>query len=216
MREKNVQRLTADPRLNAEPAAGDYRAHQCRQIRPVGSVCRPGKHGEGNAVFGAGMRIEQDWHEYDSIAEQNRDQCLPPVHARGDQPRRKHIGRDAVGHPDPERRVVVGGPVSLGTGTGRQIFVVKRTGLICLATSGRSSTRPSGCSITSDRCSLWVVDILAAGLNYLGASETDGYPGCDGNQAGCNSAFRVDDVRRPTSQLNLRDVSGCIVVRDPR
>ena len=111
-REERLQRLAADPRLDAEPAARDERAHQRRQVRAGGAVRRAREHRERDAVLRARVRVEQDRHEHDRVAEQDREQRLPPVHALRHQARRQHVGRDAVRHRDPQRGVVVGRPVA--------------------------------------------------------------------------------------------------------
>src|ERR1051326_3203964 len=71
------------------------------------------------------MRVEQDRDQHDGVAEEDRDQRLPPVHARADQTRRKHVRRDAVRHADPKRGVVVSGPVAPRDGNGREIAIVE-------------------------------------------------------------------------------------------
>ena len=124
---KNVcNRLPADPRLNAEPAARDDRTHQRRQIRAERAVRRARKNRKRNAVFRSRMRIEQDRREHDRVAEQDRDQRLPPVHPGRDQARRHHIRRYAVRHRDPQRGVVVRRPVAFCDRNGREVFVIER------------------------------------------------------------------------------------------
>src|SRR5262245_23119125 len=75
------------------------------------------------------MRVEQDRNEYDRVAEENRDQCLPPVHPRSNKARGQHIGWDAVRHADPERGIVVGRPVAPRDRNWGEILVVKWTRL---------------------------------------------------------------------------------------
>ena len=142
-REERLQRLAADPGLDAEPAAGDERAHQRRQVRAERAVGGAREDRERDAVLRARVRVEQDRDEHDRVAEQDRDERLPPVHARGHEARREHVGRDAVRHADPQRRVVVGGPVAPRDRHRREVVVVERARL----DRGRcstSSTRPSG------------------------------------------------------------------------
>ena len=81
-REERLQRLAADPRVDAEPAARDERAHQRRQVRAGRAVRGAREHRERDAVLRAGVRVEQDRHEHDQVAEQDRQQRLPPRHAR--------------------------------------------------------------------------------------------------------------------------------------
>jgi len=127
--EEDVQGLPPDPGLDAEPAAGHQRAHQggdVRADRPVGGA---GEHGEGNPVLRARMRVEQDRDEHDRVAEQDGDEGLPPVHARGHEAGREHVGGDAVRHADPERGVVVGRPVAARDRHRGQVVVVERAPL---------------------------------------------------------------------------------------
>ena len=51
--EERVERLSADPGLDAEPAAGDEGAHERRQVRARGAVRGAREHGEGDAVLRA-------------------------------------------------------------------------------------------------------------------------------------------------------------------
>ena len=124
--EERVQRFAADPCLDAEPAARDDRAHQRRQVRTDRSVGGAREDRERNAVPRARMRVEQDRDEHDGVAERDREERLPPAHARGHQSRRQHVGRDAVRHADPQRRVVVGRPVAPRDRDRREVFVVER------------------------------------------------------------------------------------------
>ena len=80
---------------------------------------------------------------------------LPPVHARRDQPRREHVGRDAVRHRDPQRRVVVGRPVAPRDRHRREVVVVERTRLDRAsdrsARRGRRSELGDIAALTGDR-----------------------------------------------------------------
>ena len=125
--EENIECFAANPCLNPKPAARNNCPHQRRQIRSVGAVGRARENREGNAVLCARMRVEQDRNQHDRVAQQNRDQRLPPVHARADQPRREHVRRNTMRHADPQRRIVVGGPVALRDRDRRQVRVVERT-----------------------------------------------------------------------------------------
>ena len=73
------------------------------------------------------MRVQQNRNQNDRVAQQNRNQSLPPVHACTDQSRRKHVSRNAVRHADPERGVVVSGPIALVDFDGRQIAIEEGT-----------------------------------------------------------------------------------------
>ena len=127
--EHRVQRFAADPGLDAEPSAGDERAHQRRHVRAERAVGGAGEHRERNAVLRARVRVQQDRDEHDRVAEQDREQRLRPVHAGRHQPRRQHVGRDAVRHADPQRGVVVGRPGAPRQRDRRQILVVERARL---------------------------------------------------------------------------------------
>jgi hypothetical protein len=131
-REERIERFAADPRLNAEPAARDEGAHQRRDIRAQHAVGRAREHGERDAVLRPGMRVQQDRHEDDRVAQQNRDQRLRPVHARRHQARGEHVGRNAMRHADPQRCVVVGGPVPSRDRDRREVLVVDGAGLDAL------------------------------------------------------------------------------------
>ena len=128
-REERLQRFAADPRLNAEPAAGHERPHQGGKVRTDRAVGDAREDGERDAVLRPGMGVEQDWNEDDGVAEEDGDERLPPVHAARHQPRRQHVGRDAVRHADPQRRVVVGRPRAGGERNRREVVVVERAAL---------------------------------------------------------------------------------------
>src|ERR1700692_2043357 len=49
-----------------------------------------------------GMRIEDDGNEDNHIAEENRQDGLPPIHASADERRCEHVSGDAGCHGDPE------------------------------------------------------------------------------------------------------------------
>ena len=59
-REKGVERFTADPGLDPEPAARHERAHQRREIRSDRPIRRPREDRKGDAVFRSRMRVQQD------------------------------------------------------------------------------------------------------------------------------------------------------------
>jgi hypothetical protein len=47
--------------------------------------------------------VQRHRNEHDQVAEENREDSLPPVHALLDQAASQGIGGDANRHPDPER-----------------------------------------------------------------------------------------------------------------
>src|SRR3989442_1752164 len=75
---------------------------------------------ERNAVFGAGVCVEQHGHEDDQIPQQDSADGLPPVHTAGDQARGEHVGGDANAHGDPERGVTVDSPSPAMEGYGSE------------------------------------------------------------------------------------------------
>ena len=123
---ERMERFAADPGLDAEPAAGDQRAHQCGQVRADRAVRGTREDRKRNAVAGARVRVEQDRDQHDRVAEEDRDERLPPVHAGRHQPRREHVGGNAVRHADPQRGVVVGRPRAPRDRQRREVLVVER------------------------------------------------------------------------------------------
>ena len=159
--EEDVQRFPADPGLDAEPAAGDERAHQRGHVRTERAVGRAGEHGKRDAVLRARVRIEQDGNQDDGVAEEDGEERLRPVHARRHQTRGEHVGRNAVRHADPQRGVVVGGPVAARRGAPardpRCTAGWLRRGAVSI-----SSTRPSA----SWRS--FLIAVIVSGPGYLG------------------------------------------------
>ena len=104
--------LTADPALDSEPSAGNDGPQNRRYVRAQrgrtaharrrGRECRISRRHVRSAAWG--MRTMR-------LPRQDRRDGLLPVHAAGDQARRKHIGGDLHGHGEPQRDVVVGAPV---------------------------------------------------------------------------------------------------------
>ena len=114
-----MDRRAADPRLNAEPAAGNDGAQNRRKIGAAHAKRRANEDRKRNAVLRAGMRVEQHRNEHDEIAQQHRADGLLPVHALGDERRGKLVGGDLHRHGEPQRDVVVGRPGAL-RGRGRR------------------------------------------------------------------------------------------------
>ena len=98
-------------------------------LEPKRAVRGAGEHRERNAVLRARVRVQEDRDEHDRVAEQDREERLRPVHAGRHQPRRQHVGGNAVRHADPQRGVVVGRPVAARQRHRRQILVVERARL---------------------------------------------------------------------------------------
>ena len=102
-REDLVDRLAADPRLDAEPTARHQRAQQRRHVRAERAERRAAIDRKRDAVFRARVRIEHHRDEHDDVAEEDGEDGLPPVHPAADERRREHVSRDAGRHRDPQR-----------------------------------------------------------------------------------------------------------------
>jgi hypothetical protein len=71
------QSRSADPRLNAEPAARHHRAQKRGQVRAAHPKRRAKKHRKRNPVLRARMRIQQHGNQHNQIAQQHRaDACF--------------------------------------------------------------------------------------------------------------------------------------------
>ena len=81
----SVDRLAADPRLDAEPAARDQRAQQGRHVRAARAERRAAIKPETEFRRRARVRVEDHRDEHDDVAEKNRQDGLPPIHAAADQ-----------------------------------------------------------------------------------------------------------------------------------
>ena len=121
-----MQSCAADPCLDAEPAARHQRSHQRRQIRADRAIRRASKNRKRNSVLRSGMRIEKYRDKDDRIPEQYGDQRFPPIHSRRDQTRRQKIGRNAMRHRDPQRGIVIRGPVAPDDRNRCKVDIVKR------------------------------------------------------------------------------------------
>ena len=116
--------LAADPRLNAEPAAGDQGAqHAPGMFAPRTPNEARTRTGNGMPYFVPACALSSIGHQDDEIAEQDRADGLPPVHAAGDQSRGQHVGGNADAHGDPEGGVVVDIPGALFGRDGREVGV---------------------------------------------------------------------------------------------
>ena len=72
------------------------------------------------------MCIQEDRNQHDQIAQSDGQQCLPPVHAHGDQATSQQIRRNAVRHGNPQRGKVVRGPGATTGGRRSQVTVEQR------------------------------------------------------------------------------------------
>ena len=115
-----------------------------RHVRPQDAERGPAVDRERDAVLRPGVGVEDHRHQDDRVAQEDREDRLPPVHPLGDQRRGEHVGRDAGRHRDPERGDVLRAPAPLlerrrgevGIGIGR------------VGTSGRSRTVRRGASVS--------------------------------------------------------------------
>src|SRR5215471_12583780 len=96
-----VNGLTADPRLDTEPAASHESSQNRRYVRPAHTERSANENRERNAVLGTRVRIQNHWNKHDQVAEQNCADGLIPIHPAGNEAGRKHVGRDADAHGDP-------------------------------------------------------------------------------------------------------------------
>ena len=72
------------------------------------------------------MCIQEDRNQHDQIAQSDGQQCLPPVHAHGDQTASQQIRRDAMRHGNPQRSKVVSSPGTTTGGRRSQVAVKQR------------------------------------------------------------------------------------------
>jgi len=121
--EEPLERVPADPALDAEPPARHDGAHDRRHVRPEDAVRGAREDGEGDAVLGPRVRVEEDGDEDDRVADEDGDDGLPPRHPELDEPRGHHVGRDAVGEADPQRREGVRRPRALLDARRREVLV---------------------------------------------------------------------------------------------
>src|SRR3989442_1336349 len=121
--EQRIDRHPADPGLDAEPSARDHRPQERRDVRAARAECRAGEHGERNPVARPRVGADHERNEHDHVAQQDRDETLPPVHPCGDHARGEHVCWNAYTHLDPERRDVPHVPGALADPRGRQVGV---------------------------------------------------------------------------------------------
>ena len=123
--EHGVDGFAADPGLNAEPAAGDKGAEN------GGDVCA--EHAEGgaredrewDAVGSARVSVKEHRDEDDDVAKEDRGDGLLAVHAAGNHSAGEHVGGNVDAHGDPERGVIVSGPVATRGRHGGEVLVVE-------------------------------------------------------------------------------------------
>ncbi len=99
--ENFVNGVAADPGLDAEPTAGHESAEERRDIRADGAERGATINGKWDAVVCSCVRVEDHRNEHDEVAQENRDDCLPPIHSTANKRRGEHIGGNAGGHRNP-------------------------------------------------------------------------------------------------------------------
>ncbi|MNV65455.1 hypothetical protein D3C71_1581490 [compost metagenome] len=103
----------AEHRLDTEPTAGDHGADQAGHVGAEDAERRAQQYREGNAVLGAGKRVEGQRDQHDEVGQQNRQQRL--AHAQpevgGEHPA-EGVGGHTDRHAHPQ-----GGDVPLVPGT---------------------------------------------------------------------------------------------------
>ena len=121
-----VDRLAANPRLNAEPAAGHESAQNGRHVRAQHAKRGARKNREGNPVARSSMRVQQHRNQHEHVAKKNGEERLLPAHAAGNHSAGQQIRWNVHAHGDPKRGVIVGTPGAALRRDGSQVFVIKR------------------------------------------------------------------------------------------
>src|SRR3990172_1773406 len=117
----------ANPCLNTKPATGHNGSQNCRHVCSPSSKRSAAENGKGHPIFCAGVGVKNHRNQDYGITQQNRDHCLPPVHASLDEASGQCVGGYNDAHPKPERRDIPGRPRSLLGCGGSEILVPKRT-----------------------------------------------------------------------------------------
>ena len=117
---------TPDPGLDAEPAAGHQRTQQGGNMCSHRAEGGPGVDRKRDPVLRAGMGVNHQRHQHDGIAEQDRQEALPPVHARTDHAGGEHVSGNAHAHPHPQGGDMPAVPGALPDFGGSKIFVAER------------------------------------------------------------------------------------------
>ncbi len=124
--EHGIDRFTADPSLNAEPAAGYEGAQNRGNVRAKHAERSAREHWKWNSVLRAGMSVEQHRDQHKDVTEKNGEQRLLPVHAARNHAACEHVGGNVHAHRDPEGGVVVRAPGAAFPRDRSEIFVVER------------------------------------------------------------------------------------------
>ena len=111
--QRNVQRVAADPELDAAPAgshdAAENRSDACAVEAERGAPINGGR----NTILRTGMAVEHDGECNDYIRKQNGNHGPLEVHAALNKSRSEHVSGDTDIHADPESEEAVNVPVAL-------------------------------------------------------------------------------------------------------
>ena len=80
-----VDRVATDPCLDAEPTARHQRTQNCGDIRAQWTKRGAAINGEWDSVARPGVGVEDHRHKHDEVAEEDREDSLPPIHATADE-----------------------------------------------------------------------------------------------------------------------------------
>jgi len=137
----DVDGVAADPALDAEPAAGDDRAQQRRQLVAAHAERGAHQYGEGNAVLRPGVADQHDRHDDDQVAEEDGGDGLQRRHALVEQAGGGDVARNADHHADPQRDIVQPRPGPLPRIGRRQVLVPDVGSLVDLSGHRRSPAK---------------------------------------------------------------------------
>jgi hypothetical protein len=121
----HIDRRSADPGLDAKPAAGHQAPQQGGDVGPRGAKRRTQQHRKGHPVLGAGVPHQGHGDEHDHIAQHHRQHRLPPRHALVDEAGGQGIGGHTHHHAHPEGGDAGPAPGATRRGGGGEIGVVE-------------------------------------------------------------------------------------------
>jgi hypothetical protein len=115
---------SSDPGLNTEPSASHNSSQHGWNIGSGSPETCSGKYRERNPIFCAGVSIEDHGYKDDDIAQEDRQNRLPPIHAPFYERTCQHISGYAQTHADPQCCVIPGRPCPLIFRHRCQVFAV--------------------------------------------------------------------------------------------
>ena len=120
------RRSTSECRTSRTPPAPA--TAPARSLRAVPNDARQ-YTGNGMPYFVPACALSTIGHEHDQVAEEDREDRLPPVHPLFDHARGQHVGRHAGRHRNPQHRHVASRPAPPRTRHRRHVVaVVRRAG----------------------------------------------------------------------------------------